>query len=539
MSARRLALGLDSSTQSLSAVLIDLDTREQVFEYSVSYRNDDRLKGYGFEHDTMVIPPREPGEADQPPRLFLASLDALLGDLKFQGIKLEEVVSINTSGQQHGHVYLGSQAQTAFAGLNQAGAASSTLVDLLGSCFSYGTSPIWKTSNTTSQADDLRQAAGGKPGMINLSGSDSPLRFSGAVIRRVGQQFPAAYGATETIQLISSFIPAVLCGNPRTPWDFGNSSGTSLMDYRQKTWSDSLIRACAAGLPGGEAALKAKLPALAHPLDRVGTIAAYFVAKFGFSPDCAIVAGSGDNPQTKVLIDGDLLSLGTSFVMMASTTPGTTDSQGYANAMYDGLGRSFCFGCRTNGALVWDRVRTRYGLSTTDFAACDKSLSSVAPASVKRFWQPDNESFPYSKAFDLTRADQAPADFNHDYAGIVDSSLALLWHYSQGFAPSGTGKTLYIAGGPTANKYILQRVAAIWNCPVVVIGRAGAALGTAVAAGAAMVPAAERDTWLADTCRKVLGGAKPVMPDPALVKAYHGSGWIAGLVKDFAGFAGL
>lgn len=539
MSAPELVLGLDSSTQSLSAVVIDTATGSMVMEASLAYRNDERLRGYGFEHDTMVIPPREPGEADQPPRLFLASLEALLGDMQARGLDFSRVKAVNVSGQQHGHVYLGSGAKAAFAALGDASRSSESLVDLLGACFSYGTSPIWKTSNTAKEADALRKAAGGRDAMIGLSGSDSPLRFTGAVMRRVGSQFPASWEATETVQLISSFIPAVLAGNPRTPWDFGNGSGTSLMDYGKKTWAPALMAGCAAGLPGATAALEAKLPGMVHPLAKVGTVAAWFQARFGFAADCAVIAGSGDNPQTKVLIDGDLLSLGTSFVMMASTEPGTVDMQGYANAMYDGLGRSFCFGCRTNGALVWDRVRTRHGKSTTDFASCDAALSSVAPATVMRFWQPDAESFPSGKAFDLTRKDSQPADFAHDYAGVVDSALALLWHYSQGFAPSGKGKTLYIAGGPTANKYILQRVAAIWNCPVVVIGRAGAALGTAVAAGAALLPEAARNAWVGQTCAALIGGSAPVLPDPALVKAYHESGWISRLVKEFESIAGL
>jgi hypothetical protein len=48
------------------------------------------------------------------------------------------------------------------------------------------------------------------------------------------------------------------------------------------------------------------------------------------------VAGSGDNPQSKVQVAGDLLSLGTSFVNMTSTDGKVIDKSGLANAMYDG-----------------------------------------------------------------------------------------------------------------------------------------------------------------------------------------------------------
>jgi xylulokinase len=267
--------------------------------------------------------------------------------------------------------------------------------------------------------------------------------------------------------------------------------------------------------------LAKKLPAILHPLSVVGIVAPYFVRRYGLSADCKVVVGSGDNPQTKVLIDGDLLSLGTSFVMMASTADGVVDSRGWANAMYDGLGRPFCFGCRTNGALVWDRVRSLYNMPTGDFSPVNKALETVTPGSVLRIWQPDRESFPLSSPCPLTRKDSLPVDFAHDYAAVVDSSLGLLYRYSRSFAGGSAGKTLYIAGGPTANPFIVKRIAAIWNSPVVVIGRAGAALGTAVAAAAAVSSETDRSALIAKACATAIGGAPAVQPDPELVEIYH------------------
>ena len=171
-----------------------------------------------------------------------------------------------------------------------------------------------------------------------------PLRFTGAVIRRVAEQSASDYAATEKIQLISSFIPAVLSGNASTPIDTGNGCGMSLMNYRNKVWDTELLAATADGLPGGAEELSAKLPELTSPDSVVGNIATYFVERHGFSEECAIIAGSGDNPQAKVPVAGDLLSLGTSFVNMVSTDGDTLDPEGFANAMYDGINRPFMFG---------------------------------------------------------------------------------------------------------------------------------------------------------------------------------------------------
>ena len=118
------------------------------------------------------------------------------------------------------------------------------------------------------------------------------------------------------------------------------------MDYRTKNWSPELVKATSKGLPGGTGALARKLPNLVPPDTVVGDIGAYFVEKYGFHPECKVIAGSGDNPQAKTLVAGDLLSLGTSFVNMVSTDGDVHDMSGTANAMYDGIGRPFMFGCK-------------------------------------------------------------------------------------------------------------------------------------------------------------------------------------------------
>ena len=93
----RTVLGIDASTQSLSAVLLNSNTGETLWSRSLAYRDDPRLAGFGFEHDTMIIPPREPGEAEQPPRLFIAALEALFADLKAAGFKATSFVSPDTA----------------------------------------------------------------------------------------------------------------------------------------------------------------------------------------------------------------------------------------------------------------------------------------------------------------------------------------------------------------------------------------------------------------------------------------------------------
>ena len=528
MPRERLALGLDSSTQSLSAVVIDIDTAEKCYEHSLDYRTDARLNQFGIGED-YILPPSEEGEAEQPPLMYLASLDALFADMCESGVPLENILLINTSGQQHGHVYLNRDADALLAQLasfQNFDEDTRDLQILLKDAFAYPNAPIWMTANTTAQTDAVRNGVGGKSEMIRLSGSDAPLRFTGAVVRRVGEQFPECYAATAKVQLISSFIPAVLTGNAEIPIDYGNGCGMSLMNYRQKVWDPALLVATSDGLPGGVEELQSKLPALARPDSIVGGLAAYYIEKYGFNGRCAVIAGSGDNPQSKVPVAGDLLSLGTSFVNMVSTDGDALDPEGFANAMYDGINRPFMFGCRTNGAMVWDAVRSHYGLAKEEYAPAEAALQTVKPGQFMTFWQPRAESFPVSGAFALIRSD-AQSTLAEDYTGIIETSLAAVYIYSAVFTKQ-TREPLFVTGGATDSPEIMRRVAGIWNRPTLPVEKGGAALGAAVAGVKALFDAdTDMGTESFDVeafSAAVLKRGESIEPNPTDVAAYHGDG---------------
>jgi xylulokinase len=518
----RLTFGLDVSTQSLSASVLDIDERKKLVGLSIDYLKDERLNSFGIREPDYILPPRSEGEADQPPLMFLAALDAIFFDLK-KSIPLEKVVVINTSGQQHGHVYLNSTAPSIFASLDKTGSETSNLVSLLKDSLAYERAPIWMTADTGKQASFIRNNTGGKEKLIKLSGSDAPLRFTGLVIRRTAEKFPEVYARTGVIQLISSFIPAVLTGNANIPVDFGNACGMSLMNYRRKRWSDTLLQAASRGLPGGKNTLRTKLPEITAPDAALGRIAAYFINKYGFNRECLIAAGSGDNPQSKVLVSGDLLSLGSSFVFMVATDGKTTDRTGAACAMYDGVGRPFMFGCRTNGALVWDQLRALYGMHKEDYAPAESSLKQASVGQNLVFWQPRDESFPSSGRFDLKRINVHSPNLASDYAGIIESSLAAVYYHSRGFSHSSE-EPLHITGGAANSPGIMRRVAAIWNRPVAVTGKGGAALGAAIAGISAYFKSTGEKFNVEDYSAAVLPRGKIVEPISEDAGVFHNPG---------------
>ena len=520
---KRLSLGLDISTQSISAVLLDVDTRDMVYQYSLDYQKDARLKKYGIQGQNYILPPTNEGEANQPAKMFLAALEALFSDMKSAGQPMREIMVCNISAQQHSHAYLSRHARPIFGRLNIPGNSKSNLVTTLEGCFSLKFVPTWMTSDTIKQADFIRTFIGGKERMIQLSGSNSPARFTGAVIRKIAEQFPADYQETEHIHLLSSLIPAVLTGNSRVPLDCGNACGMSLMDYAGKDWSVKLVKAVADGLPGGEPALRNKLLPIVSPLTIDGRIATFFIERFGFSPDCRILAGSGDNPQSKVLVSGNLLSLGSSLVNMASTDGKHLDMSGASNAMYDGLGRPFIFSCRTNGALVWDQLRASHGLKKEEYEPAEKALRETPVGRFMVFWQPRDESFPVSGSHEIIRTTHSAPELGADYSGLIETTLGLVYLYSKTFAKE-TAEPLYVTGGANKSPEILRRVAAIWNKPVVRIEEAGAALGAAAAGAYALLKTTGKEVKIEEITKKLLKKGNLIQPLAVDVSAYHSSG---------------
>jgi len=198
--------------------------------------------------------------------------------------------------------------------------------------------------------------------------------------------------------------------------------------------------------------------------------------------------------------------------------------------MYDGVGRPFMFARRTNGALVWDHVRALHDVDKNDHAAAEAALQRVSPGQSLVFWQPREESFPRSGSFALTRLGNIEPTLENDYSGVVESSLAAVFQHSKGFT-APVASPLYVMGGPTGSPQIVRRVAAIWNRPVVVTGKAGAALGAAVAGVSALMNSEGMRLNVAEFSEPLVSRGRSVEPDPSDVGVFHNPG---GYLERFA-----
>jgi xylulokinase len=351
-----LYLGLDSSTQSLSAMIIDTGTGRVVLDESVNFGKS--LPQYGSPSGFLPNENQQLKHAD--PLMWVEALDLLLGQLKARGTDFSAVEGISGAGQQHGSVYL-KQKLSEVAPWN----ADRDLASQVRPLLSRATSPIWMDSSTSAECREIAEAVGGDARVVTLSGSRAIERFTGPQIRAFYKREPAAYAATREIHLVSSFFASLLSGGSAAI-DHGDGAGMNLLELSTGTWSPDLVAATAPDLAE-------KLPPAVPSRTQVGEIAAYFVKKYGFKPGTPVVAFTGDNPSSLVGMGATepgtaVISMGTSDTVFASMRRPHTDPRGFGHVFGNPAGGFMCLICFANGSLAREKVAEKTGLSWDAFA---------------------------------------------------------------------------------------------------------------------------------------------------------------------------
>jgi xylulokinase len=352
-----LTLGIDSSTQSCSAIVIDTKAGKIIAEASVNF--GERLPDY--QAPQGFIPEAPDGEVHSDPRMWLDALDLLLADLKTQ-CDLSKIAAISGAGQQHGSVYLSDGWFEAVQSLS----AAHSLSDQLGGCLTRKTSPIWMDASTGEECREIAAAVGGNDQVCAKSGSIAIERFTGPQIRRFYKQDAAAYEATARIHLVSSFLCSVLCGKDAAI-DTGDGAGMNLLNIQSWSWDGELLEATAPGLGP-------KLPDVQPGTKVAGEIAPYFAEKFGLPPGTPVSVFTGDNPSSLVGMGASkpgklVISLGTSDTFFAAMPNVVADPNGCGHVFGNPTGGSMSLQCFVNGSLAREEVKDRFDYDWDQFSA--------------------------------------------------------------------------------------------------------------------------------------------------------------------------
>jgi xylulokinase len=479
-------LGLDSSTQSLSAMVVDTDEKRVVLDESINFGTD--LPAYLSPHG--VLPNADPAIRHSDPLMWVEALELLLGRVKERGFDWSCVRGISGAGQQHGSVYFQRSLSELGGWRNDLG-----LVDQVRPLLSRRTSPMWMDSSTSRAVSEIAQAAGGADVVRKISGSIPIERFTGPQIRKFWQEEPERYESTAEIQLVSSFMASLLMGGS-APIDRGDAAGMNLFDLSSDDWSPLLLDATAPGL-------RARLQKPVASNTVVGSLSDYFVRRFGFRPRVPVVAFSGDNPSSLVGMGAcepelRVISLGTSDTMFAAMEQPTTDPNGYGHVFGNPAGGFMSLVCFTNGSLARERVARRFGLGWDAFSAAlaheskpgnggNFMLPFFTPETAPRLGHAGVELFGSER---FRALEDAPAAVR----AVVEAQFLLLQRYSDwiGHLP----QQLLVTGGASRNQAILQIIADVFQTPVRVLSVANAsALGGALRAAQALGGFAWRDLF--------------------------------------------
>jgi xylulokinase len=505
----RLFLGLDASTQSLSAIVIDYDARKVVYDDSIVF--DEALPHYGTK--SGVLRSADPKVVHSPPLMWAEAVDLIFGNMRRAGADLGSVLAVSGSGQQHGSVYMLADAPAALGGLD----ASRPLVESLSRIFSRSTSPIWMDSSTTAECLEIMDALGGPAATAEATGSAAFERFTGPQIRKFSKTEPGAYRKTAHIALVSSFMASIL-GGAIAPIDHGDGAGMNLMDIRRRRWHAQALKATAP-------ALRRRLPKLVPSATVIGGTSGYFARRHGLNPQARLVAWSGDNPNSLIgvgLVEPGMvaISLGTSDTYFGLMRECHTDPNGEGHVFGAPTGDYMTLICFKNGSLAREKVRDAYGLDWDGFSA---ALRRTPPGNNGAVMLPYFEPEIVPKVLEpgVRRFVLDPNDAQANCRAVVEAQMMAMRIHSQwmGIRPS----KIYATGGASRNAEVLRVMADVHNCPVYQFEVSkSAALGAALrAAHAWLAERGEEPAWK----EVVAGFAEPVAgsmlrPDPNAAAVY-------------------
>jgi len=328
-----IALGIDCGTQSLKTVALDGVTGEALASGSRTYGMVEGLPA---------------GHLEQDPELWWSALRETVAEvLEALGPRRGEVAALGVSGQQHGFVPLDAGHRV------------------------IRPAKLWCDTSTGAQCEEIRSALGGREAVIGLVGNDMLPGFTAPKILWLRQNEPANYARLAHVALPHDFLNLRLTGNLRM--EYGDASGTALLEVRRRVWSPEV---CAAIDP----ALRDKLPAVGSSREACGLLREDLRREWLLG-DVTVSAGGGDNMMAaigtgNVQPGAVTASLGTSGTIFACAAEPVVDPVGEIAAFCDSNNGWLPLLCTMNVTVATELFRKMFGW---DHARMDREVLSVPP----------------------------------------------------------------------------------------------------------------------------------------------------------------
>jgi xylulokinase len=323
---RTLILGIDSGTQSTKVLVVDA-------------RDGKVLASAAQEYD--LIPNLPPGAKEQHPHTWReAAASGIRRALRQAKAVAAEVQAIGVSGQQHG-----------FVPLDQNGEV-------------IRPAKLWCDTSTAAECAELTDKLGGPRKTIRALGNAIVPGFTASKILWLKKNEPKNYQRLATVLLPHDYLNFWLTG--RKTMEYGDASGTALLDVRKRKWARAALEAIDPELPG-------KMPPLMHSDEPAGTLQAATAKQLDLNPGVLVSAGGGDNMMGAIGTGNTragviTASFGTSGTIYACAEKPVVDPQGEIAAFCDSTNRWLPLLCTMNVTVATEMVREDFGWSYEKYA---------------------------------------------------------------------------------------------------------------------------------------------------------------------------
>src|SRR5947209_1728281 len=312
---RTLLLGIDSGTQSTKVLVVDA-------------RDGKVLASAAQAYDLIANLP--PGAKEQHPHTWRdATASAIRQALRAAKATGGEVKAIGVSGQQHGFVPLDSAGEV------------------------IRPAKLWCDTSTAPECDEITEKLGGLKKTIRLLGNAVLPGFTAPKILWLKKHEPENYERLATVLLPHDYLNFWLTGE--RVMEYGDASGTALLDVRKRKWCDAALEAIDPELAG-------KLPLVVRSDDQAGTLQASTAKQLDLNPGILVSAGGGDNMMGAIgtgnTREGVITaSFGTSGTIYACAEKPIIDPKGEIAAFCDSTNRWLPLLCTMNVTVATEMIR--------------------------------------------------------------------------------------------------------------------------------------------------------------------------------------
>jgi xylulokinase len=336
MPKRNLFIGIDSGTQSTKVLIVDGRSGKVLSEASQTYG---------------LIEGLPPGAKEQHPHTWREATEkSIRKALKLAKASKEEVKAIGVSGQQHGFVPMDKSGEV------------------------IRPAKLWCDTSTAAECEEMTESLGGGRAAIKEVGNAILPGFTASKILWLKKNEPKNFKRLKTILLPHDYLNHWLSG--RAVMEYGDASGTALLNVRKRVWSEKAMNAIDGRVSG-------MLPELISSDQPVGTLQSSTAASLGLSEDVLVSAGGGDNMMGAIgtgnTSDGVVTaSLGTSGTIYACSKKPLIDPKGEIAAFCDSTNKWLPLLCTMNVTVATELVRSELGWTHDQYA---KAVSKVPAGS--------------------------------------------------------------------------------------------------------------------------------------------------------------